>query len=113
MASSSDELHLTFKRSGGLFGKALTPLELDESELSSEEAQALAEALRSGVLERDVAPFEPGMAADEYQYDLVVRRGEQEHAFRFTEFSVPPELADLVRLLERRAEETERRRRSP
>jgi hypothetical protein len=49
-----------------------------------------------------------GMGADEYQYDLTVRRGEEEVALRFDETVLPPKLAPLVQLLERRAEERPR-----
>ena len=90
-------------------GKALPTVELTESELSAEEAAAWAEVSRSGLLERGVPPVDPmETVGDEYQYDLVVRRGDEEHAIRFTEFSTPPELAELVRLLEQRAEQKER-----
>ena len=49
------------------------------------------------------------MPADEYQYDLTIRRGDEEQAVRFTDSNLPPELAPLVRLLEQRAEDELRR----
>lgn len=109
MASSFDDVHLSFTRSGGQWGKALPPVELDESELSPEEAVAWAEVARSEVLERGAPKGEAlGTSADEYQYDLVVRRGGDQRTIRVTEFTAPPELAELIRLLEQRVEQAER-----
>jgi hypothetical protein len=45
-----------------------------------------------------------GIGADEYQYDLTVRRGQETVSLRFDESVLPPELAALVHALERRAE---------
>jgi hypothetical protein len=111
LASSSDELHVSFTRSGGIFAGNRLALELDEAELSPDEAAALSDLAQSGELERDLDASQSSVTADEYQYDLTLRRGESERALRFTESSVPPALAPLVRLLERRAEDEARRRR--
>jgi hypothetical protein len=108
LASSSEDAHLTFTRSGGLLGRPLPSVEVSELELSEEEAAAWAEVLRSGVLDREI-PSGSAAGGDEYQYDLIVRRGHDERSLRFTEFDVPPELGGLIALLERRAEEEARR----
>ena len=95
-------------------GKALPTVELAESELSAEEAAAWAELSRSGLLERGVPPPDPmETGGDEYQYDLVVRRGDTEQAIRVTELSMPPELAGLLLLLEQRAEQKAREGHTP
>ena len=109
MESNSEDVRLSFRRSGGLLGKALPTVELGASELSPEEAAAWGDVAQSGILEQGAPEVATrGVGGDEYQYDLVVRRGDEEHALRFSEFSAPPELAELIRLLEERAEQAER-----
>ena len=103
---------MSFTRSGGLLGTPPPPIELRASDLSPEEAAAWAEVERSGFLDRYAAPTEPTIGGDQYQYDLIVRRGEDEQAVRVTEFDVPPELARLTGLLERRLDDADRRRRN-
>ena len=44
-----------------------------------------------------------GTGADEYQYDLTIRRGEEVVSLRFDESRLPPELVPLVDALEQRA----------
>lgn len=86
-------------------------LEVDEQQLSAEEAAALERASGTDVQEGEsVSPATRGMPADEYQYDLTIRRGGEERTLRFTDSSLPPELVPLVRLLEQRAEDEVRRR---
>jgi hypothetical protein len=102
---------VSFTRSGGIFAGNRLTLELDEAELTRDELAALADAWRSGALEPRLPASESGLTADEYQYDLTLRRGDSERALRFTESGVPTALAPLMRLLERRAEEEARRRR--
>ena len=92
--------------SGGLLGTALPTVELSQSEFTPDEAAAWADVERSGVLEQDVGPSEPGAGGDEYQYDLTIRRGGRAQVLRFTEFAMPPELTPLIDLLELRAEAT-------
>lgn len=79
-------------------------LELDESELDGETAEALEHAMEGEGLSGLAELPSQGMGADEYQYDLVVRRGGEEVSLRFDETVLPPKLAPLVMLLERRAE---------
>jgi hypothetical protein len=111
LGSSSDELHVSFVRSGGIFAGNRLALSLGEHDLAPDEAAALAELDQTRALEgRPDASAVPG-AADEYQYDLTLSRGDDERSLRFTESSVPQPLAALVRLLERRAEEEARSRR--
>ena len=106
MASSSDDLHLSFKRTGGWSPRALE-LEVDERDLSPEEAAGWKQALAS---EPPPAPGGAEVGGDQQQYDITVRRGDEARTIRFGEFDVPGELSDLLRPLERRAEEQARRR---
>jgi hypothetical protein len=110
LVSSSDDVQLTFKRSGGQLGKALEPVELRGRDMSPEEAAAWQDLSHSGALDKDVPAGGSGVGGDQHQYDLTVRRGEQEQAFRFDEFDVPDDFAPLVQLLDQRVDETERRR---
>ena len=87
-----------------MLGTALPTVELSQREFTPDEAAAWAEAERSGVLDRDVAPGDSSAGGDEYQYDLTIHRGEREHRLRFTEFEIPAELTPLIDLLELRAE---------
>jgi len=106
LASSSDDLHLSFRRTGGWSPRALE-LEVDERDLSSEEAAGWKQALASDPPK--AAGAEVG--GDQQQYDITVRRGDDARTMRFGEFDVPEQLNDLVRRLERRAEEQARERR--
>jgi hypothetical protein len=45
-----------------------------------------------------------GAGADEYQYDLTVRHGEEVVTLSFDESQLPPELTPLIHALEERAE---------
>jgi hypothetical protein len=109
LASSSEDLRLSFKRSGGLFAGNRLELEIAGSDLDADEQAAWAEA--SAALEGAAAGAgEPPMGADEYQYDLSVRTATGEQSFQFTESTVPPGLSMLTRLLEKRAEGEVRRR---
>jgi hypothetical protein len=110
LESSSDAVRVSFLRTGGIFAGNRLELALNEDELSPDEAAAWTVASEAGALERQPAVRSgPGMAADEYQYDLTIRRGDEEQAVRFTDSNLPPELAPLVRLLEQRAEDELRR----
>jgi len=112
LASSSEPLRLSFRRSGGIAGGRLE-LELGEDELAPAEAAALDDVRTAGGFERFAQTPGTGAGADEYQYDLTARRGAETTALRFDESRVPAALAPLVELLERRAEEALRRRRHP
>jgi hypothetical protein len=106
LASSSDGLHLSFRRTGGWSPRALE-LEVDEHDLSPEEVAGWKQALASP------PPTAAGteVGGDQQQYDITVRRGDEARTMRFDEFDVPDTLSDLVRRLERRAEEQARERR--
>jgi Emfourin len=105
LASSSDDIHLSFKRTGGWSPRALE-LEVDQRDLSPEEAAGWAQALAS-----EPPPPTGGseIGGDQQQYDVTVRRGDEARTMRFSEFDVPENLTGLVRGLERRAEEQARR----
>jgi hypothetical protein len=110
LASNSDAVRLSFRRTGGLFAGNRLELDLNEDELSADEAAAWTDVSEAGALERQpTARSGPEIPADEYQYDLTIRRGETEQAVRFTDSDLPPDLVPLVRLLEQRAEDELRR----
>jgi hypothetical protein len=109
LASSSDDLHLSFKRSGGMFSGGRLTLDLAAADLPPDEAAAWDELSRAGAPEP--APAADYGAADEYQYDVTLRRGDAERRLTFTDGTLPGDLAPFVRRLERRAEEEARRRR--
>jgi hypothetical protein len=105
LESSSDAVRLSFRRTGGLFAGNRLELDLNEDELSADEAAAWTDVSEAGALQSEpTARSAPGIPADEYQYDLTIRRGDTEQAVRFTDSELPAELAPLVRLLEQRAE---------
>jgi hypothetical protein len=97
-------VHIEFRRSGGIFAGNRLALEVDEQELDNEAAAALRRALEGGGLARFAQRPGQGAGADEYQYDLTVRRGDDVTTLRFDETQLPPELAPLIHALEERAE---------
>jgi hypothetical protein len=103
-ASISDNVRLRFRRSGGIFAGNRLDLDVDESELDDEAADALHHALEGDGLARFERLPSRGAGADEYQYDLTVQQGDDVHTLRFDESQVPSELAPLIYALERHAE---------
>jgi len=107
----TSDLHVTFKRSGGIFSGSRLELDVDRADLAADEARAWEEALADESFAQWPVGHETGMGADEYQYDLTIRHGGRTHELRFSESTMPAALESLVAALERRAEERLRRRR--
>ena len=94
---------LRFRRSGGIFAGNQLELEVDQQDLDPAESAALAQVLEGpGLAQFSDLPGR-GSGADEYQYDLTLKRGDDVVSLRFDETRLPPELAPLVDALERRA----------
>ena len=92
-----------FRRTGGLFAGNRVELDVSQDELDPAAAEALARVLDSpGPAHFTQLPGK-GAGADEYQYDLTIRRGEEVVSLRFDESRLPPELVPLVEALEQRA----------
>jgi len=94
----------SFRRSGGIFAGNPLRLEIDARELDDAAAATLQRVLEGEELARLTQLTSHGVGADEYQYDLVVRRGEETISLRFDECTLPAELAPLVHVLEQRAQ---------
>ncbi len=103
LASSSEPLRVHFRRTGGLFAGNRLEVDVGQDELDAAEVEVLAGVLddpqAAGTRELPGA----GTGADEYQYDLTVRRGEEVVSLRHPESRLPPALAPLVEALEQRA----------
>lgn len=92
-----------FRRTGGLFAGNRLEVDVGQADLDPAEVEVLARVLDDpGSAEFREIPG-TGTAADEYQYDLTIRRGEQAVSLRFGESGLPPELLPLVEVLEQRA----------
>lgn len=107
LASSSEPLRVHFRRTGGLFAGNRLEVDVGQDELDAAEVEILAEVL-AGVLDDPQAAGTrelpgAGTGADEYQYDLTVRRGAEVVSLRHPESRLPPALAPLVEALEQRA----------
>lgn len=98
--SSSEQVRVHFRRSGGLFAGARLEVDVDRAELDPAAAEALDRVLDGPPPE---PPPAPAGAADGYQYDLTVRRGERVVSLRLDENGLPPDLLPLVDALEERA----------
>jgi hypothetical protein len=98
--SSSDQVRVHFRRTGGLFAGDRLEVDVGREELDPAAAEALDRVLDGP---RPEAPPAPAGAADGYQYDLTVRRGGQVVSLRLGELTLPPELSPLVDALEQRA----------
>jgi len=81
------------------------PLELvvERDELDAGEAAALSRVLEGAGPARFSDLPARGGGADEFQYDLTIRRGDDVVSLRFDESRLPAELAPLVDSLEQRA----------
>jgi hypothetical protein len=103
LASTSEPVHVHFRRTGGLFAGNRLEVDVGQEDLDPAGVEVLA-----GVLD-DPGSAEPrkipgtGTAADEYQYDLTIRRGEEVVSLRFGETGLPPDFVPLVEMLEQRA----------
>lgn len=99
--SSSEQVRVHFRRSGGLFAGARLEVDVGADELDPAAAEALHRLLDGP---RPEALPAPAGAADGYRYDLTVRRGGREVvSLRLDELGLPPELLPLVESLEQRA----------
>jgi hypothetical protein len=92
-----------FRRTGGLFAGNRVELDVSQEELDPAGAEALARVLDSPGPARFTELPGKGVGADEYQYDLTIRRGEEVVSLRFDESRLPPELVPLVGALEHAA----------
>ncbi|MCV2489183.1 hypothetical protein OF117_07385 [Geodermatophilus sp. YIM 151500] len=103
MASSSDPTVVEFRRTGGFFAGNRVELTLRQDELGPAGAEALARVLQGPGPSRFAGlPGESG-GADEYRYDLTIRRGDEVVSLRFDASMLPPDLLPLVDALEQRA----------
>jgi hypothetical protein len=103
LGSNSEPVSVSFRRTGGIVAGAPLEIEVAQSDLDLEGAEALAEVLGGEGPARFTALPERGTGADEYQYDLAIRRGDEVVALQFAESRLPPELGPLVEVLEQRA----------
>jgi hypothetical protein len=92
-----------FRRTGGMFAGNRLELQVTQDELDPVGAEALTRVLDSPGPSRFTELPNRGIGADEYQYDLTIRRGEEVVSLRFDESRLPPELVPLVEALEQRA----------
>jgi hypothetical protein len=106
LASNSEHARLQFRRSGGIFAGNRLVLDVDQHRLHEEGAAALGRVLDGGGLARFARLPSRGVGADEYEYGLVVTRGEEVVSLRFDESRLPPDLAPLIHALERQAQAT-------
>lgn len=109
--SGSDALNLRLRRTGGQLGGSRLELEIDADELDDKEASALRRAVGEGGFARFKSLPSQGVGADEYQYDLIARSGDDVVTLRFDETRVPEALMPLLEALERRADAATRPRR--
>ena len=98
--SSSEQVRVHFRRSGGLFAGARLEVDVGRAELDPAAAEALDRVLDGP---RPEVPPPPAGAADDHRYDLTARRGEQVVSLRLHGSGLPPELVPLVDALEQRA----------
>ena len=111
MGSNSEPVRVSFRRSGGIVAGAPLEVEVAQSDLDAEGTDALARVLAGDGPTRFATLPGGGAGADEYQYDLAFRRGDEVVALRFAESRLPPELGPLVEVLEQRALDGPTRRR--
>ena len=111
LASPSEPVRVHFRRTGGLFAGNRLELDVGQDELDRASVEALARVLDSPGPVHATEPPGAGEGADEYQYDLTIRRGEEVVPLRFAESRLPSELVPLVDVLEQRALERRERHR--
>ena len=103
MASNSEPVSVSLRRSGGIAAGPPLEIEVAQRDLDAEGAEALDRVLGGEGPGRFAGLPGRGTGADEYQYDLAIRRGAEVVALRFAESRLPPELGALVDVLEQRA----------
>jgi hypothetical protein len=100
--TTGEHAHITLRRTGGLAGVPMDAA-LETSELVPDKAAEILDGLdRVDLAKVGKGEPRPG-AADMFQYDLKVRRGEQTYTASFSDGQVPSELAPAVRELMDRA----------
>jgi hypothetical protein len=103
LGSTSEAVRVHFRRSGGLLGGPPLELDVTQDELDPAGAEALAHVLSGDGPGRFAGLPGQSTGADEYRYDLAIRRGDDVVSLRFDESRLPPELLPLVEALEQRA----------
>jgi hypothetical protein len=100
---------LSLRRTGGLAGLAMEGT-VDTRDLPQPRAQEVLNSLDSVDLEHDTTAEPAPGAADAFQYELTVQRGDTTHVATFSEQQVPPQLTGVIRTLMENAAPAPRRR---
>jgi Emfourin len=103
----------SLRRTGGLIGGRAIEASVAEDELSDEERRRVSAALESVDFD-GLAKSSPlrGSAADAYQYELVLERGDDAKRVVVSGRQPPAQLRPLIEMLEQRAEPALRRDRA-
>jgi len=93
----STNVHIEFRRTGGLAGLAMVAT-VDTDTLGPEKsAGLLANLERADVADLASRPLPTPTGADRFQYDLTVQQGDDRHSLTVGESALPAELRPLVR----------------
>jgi hypothetical protein len=89
---------ITFERSGGLVGNALH-LNVDLDDLPEDEAQRLQKMIEDAGFFDIPENLAGRSTADEFQYEITVDNGSEDHTVRTTDTTMPKSLLPLIKEL--------------
>ncbi|MFI6369282.1 protealysin inhibitor emfourin [Nocardia sp. NPDC050630] len=99
---ATSDLHLEFRRSGGLAGIEMTT-SVDARDLPAEQAPVITDLLNDTLPERDTPPPRPPIP-DQFNYELTVTDGHRTSTYHWTDMQIPDAAQPLIAELAQRSE---------
>jgi hypothetical protein len=108
---SDQHARVSLRRTGGLAGLAMQRT-VDTRDLAQPQADELLGSIDRALSEHGSAAESPTGAADRFQYELTIQRGDATRVATFSEDQIPAHLAPVIRTLMEKATPTRARRES-
>ncbi|MEU0505738.1 protealysin inhibitor emfourin [Nocardia sp. NPDC005998] len=99
---ATPNVHLEFRRSGGLAGIEMTT-SLDARDLPAEQSPVITDLLNDTPLEQDTPRRGPAMP-DQFEYELTVTDGQQTSTYHWTDTQIPDAAQPLIAELAERSQ---------
>lgn len=102
VSMATSDVHLEFRRSGGLAGIEMTT-SVDARDLPAEQAPVITDLLNDTLLEQDTPTHRPPIP-DQFDYELTVTDGHRTSTYHWTDMQIPDAAQPLIAELAERSE---------